>query len=230
MKEKSTSLQEGFLANLFPLQGSKKGKEMTVISGRKCFELYGRYGRLSSLVRMFLDSSEWNSKIFALRWKVKVMKSNRLLFHLQASERGIKENGSGLLLTITASDAVMSKKKTDNLYQTESGSIRLRNKSGGSSNAGLVNQIRSLPTLKAQSANSPGIHGQGGWDVQTVIASLPTLSAADGKTDYMGENRNGRQENASTVLRNLTGGKETGLRLHPNFAEVMQGYPIGWTE
>src|SRR5512138_3390577 len=82
--------QEDSLANLFQLPENKKGNQIAVTSGRKCYELYGRYSPLGSLVRMFLESSEWNSKIFVLRWKVKVIGCSRLLFHLQASERGIK--------------------------------------------------------------------------------------------------------------------------------------------
>jgi hypothetical protein len=219
------------LANLFPLQGNKKGKEMTAISGRKCYELYGRYSHLGLLVKMFLESSEWNSKIFVLRWKVKAMKSSRLLFHLRASEHGIKETGSGSLLTLTATER-WCKDETE-IVMTKNGTARRKYKNGRTSNLGVSSQIeRSIPTLKAQSANSPGKHGQGGMDVQTALMSLSikTLQASDGKTAYVGNNRKGKQTNFTTDLREMTGGKETGLKLHPNFAEIMQGYPIGWTE
>jgi hypothetical protein len=59
---------------------------MTVISGRKCCESYGRHARLGSLAKMLLESSIWHSRTYVLRWKIRAMKSNRLLFQLAPSK------------------------------------------------------------------------------------------------------------------------------------------------
>ena len=200
-----------FHASHFPLQESKKGTQMTVFYGRKCYELYGKYSRLGLLVKMFLESSEWNSTIFVLRWKTKVTKSNRLLFHLQASERGIKETGYGSLPTIRSSES--------GDYQYSNGDktrpVTLT----------LTGKLKSIPTLKAQSANSPGKHGQGGMDVQTALATLTARAWKD--TPGMNIQKGNRKRLDETGIQI---GHETGLKLHPSFAEVMQGFPIGWTE
>jgi hypothetical protein len=54
---------------------------------------------------------------------------------------------------------------------------------GGSSSSGtLAQQMQQglIPTPKAQNANSPAQHGQGGMDLQTFIQLLPTPNASDG--------------------------------------------------
>lgn len=65
--------------------------------------------------------------------------------------------------------------------------------------------------------------------LNTPSQMMPTPNAADGKTGYMGENRNGKQENVETVLRNQTGGSQTGMKLQPNFVEFLMSFPINWT-
>jgi hypothetical protein len=106
----------------------------------------------------------------------------------------------------------MSKKKTDSCYVTESGTVRLRNKKGLSSNAGLSNIVQFYPTPRASDRNSPGIHGNGGQDLRTVVAMMeglyPTPTAQDAKNLTLG----------------ITG------KLNPEWVEWLMGYPIGWTE
>ena len=58
---------------------------MTVTSGRKCYESYGKYARCGSLVRMCLESSIWHSTRCLLTWRAKATKHNRLLFQLAVS-------------------------------------------------------------------------------------------------------------------------------------------------
>ena len=65
--------------------GSEWARKMTVTSGRKCFELYGKYARCGSLAKMCLESSIWHSTRCFLTWKVKATKHNRLLFQLAVS-------------------------------------------------------------------------------------------------------------------------------------------------
>lgn len=67
------------------LPGSDEARRMTVISGRKCSELYASCGPVGSLVRMLLGSSIWRSTRCILTWKTKVTPSKRLLFRLVPS-------------------------------------------------------------------------------------------------------------------------------------------------
>jgi len=62
-------------------------------------------------------------------------------------------------------------------------------------------------------------------DVQTALV---TLTARAWK-DTPGMNiQKGKRMRLDETGRQI--GSETGLKLHPNFAEVMQGFPIGWSE
>lgn len=203
--EQLTFSQAGFPVSRFPLPDSERAKMILAGSGRKCLELYERYAHLGLLSKILLESSVWHSKIFVLRWKVKRMKSNRLLFHLRASEHGTRGIGSGSLPTITSG----ADRNTD--Y-----------KQGGKC---LKGKLRSIPTLKAQLANGPGKHGQGGMDCQTALVTLTARAWKD--TPGMSLQK-GKRKRLDETGRQL--GYETGLKLHPNFAEAMQGFPIGWTE
>lgn len=121
---KSTSSQAAFLVKPLAWQGKDLEIKTTVISGLKCYELYGRYSPLGSLVRTLLASSRWYSPARRLRWdaqticsrrityiersngspstksakvlSVKDTPSNRLLFRLVPSERPTGETGFGL--------------------------------------------------------------------------------------------------------------------------------------
>lgn len=66
---------------------------MTVTSGRKCSESYGKSGPLGCLVRMCLESSIWHSTRCYLTWKTKDTPSRRSLFRLAVSMP--RTNGSG---------------------------------------------------------------------------------------------------------------------------------------
>ena len=89
--EQLTLFQEGSHASLLVKPGSAEARKMTVTSGRKCSELYGKSGQLGSLVKMCLESSIWHSTRCFLTWKTKVTKGNRLLFQLAVSMPRTKE-------------------------------------------------------------------------------------------------------------------------------------------
>jgi len=91
-------------ANLFPLPGSEKAGRMTVTSGRKWLELLKNSNPLSSLVKMFLESSRWVSTKRLLTWKVSVTPQQRLVFRLVPSMPRIPDSEYGLWLTPRSSD------------------------------------------------------------------------------------------------------------------------------
>ena len=122
---KSIFLQEDSPASHSVLQGRERERKITATSGVKCYEQYGRYSPLGSLVKTLMESSQWYSPAKRLRWDVQticstrisyternrnsqlkssvktlseqVIPSNRLLFRLVPSEHPTEEIGCGLL-------------------------------------------------------------------------------------------------------------------------------------
>jgi len=100
--------REVFRASLFQSQEKEK-EQMTIdISGMKLLESLENVspdGLLAKMLKVLLTSTTaWCSDRCKLIWKKRVSKSNVLLFQLQASVLGTKENESGLWLTPTATD------------------------------------------------------------------------------------------------------------------------------
>lgn len=121
---------EGFLASPSAWPDKEKERMITVTSGLKCSELYGKSDPLGSLVRMLLESSRWYSPARRLKWEVRPLyseritekeyctdknmlskpfvetlnvkdtPSNRYLFRLVPSERRTEETVSSLLPTV----------------------------------------------------------------------------------------------------------------------------------
>ena len=126
--ERSMFSPEDSHANPSPSLVEEKERTITATSGRRCFERYGRYTPLGSLVKTLLESRRWWSPAKSLRWdaqtifskrityiekkadshstksvqtsKPKDIPSNRLLFQLAVSERHTEEIESGLLPTV----------------------------------------------------------------------------------------------------------------------------------
>ena len=130
--ERSMFSPEDSLANPSPSLVEERERTITATSGRRCFERYGRYTPLGSLVKTLLESRRWWSPAKSLRWdaqtifskrityiekkadshstksvqtsKPKDIPSNRLLFQLAVSERHTEETEFGLLPTPNAMD------------------------------------------------------------------------------------------------------------------------------
>ena len=138
-KERSIFLQEDSPANLSALPEEERERTITATSGLRCFERYGRYTTLGSLVKTLLASRRWWSPAKSLRWdaqtifskrityterkadshstksvqtsKPKDIPSNRLLFQLVPSEHRTKETEFGLLPTVLTQGLKQSNKK-----------------------------------------------------------------------------------------------------------------------
>ena len=80
--EQLTLFPAGFPASRSHLLESGKEREMTVISGRRCYELYGKSLPLGCLVKTCLESSIWHSTRCYLRWKISATPARRSLFQL----------------------------------------------------------------------------------------------------------------------------------------------------
>ena len=101
--DKSTSLQVDFPASPFHLPGSEEAQKMTATSGRRCLERLERFNRVGLWAKMFsallIGMEGWYSERCYLTWKMKGMKSNRLLFQLVPSTHRTEGIGFGLLPT-----------------------------------------------------------------------------------------------------------------------------------
>lgn len=180
---------------------------MTAISGRKCLELYGLLGlhgsSLKTSVASLLGTKAWYSSRCALIWKPQVTKSSRLLFRLSPSTLRTDVTGSGLLATPNTMDSMAPK--------TEKALI----KEATVTRPGRTN----LSNLRDQIA-----YGM----------LLPTPGASDASRgevkDWQPKRPNGGKASKKiNDLTYLTGGA-TGLKLQPNFAAWMMGYPPGWAD
>ena len=94
-------------ANLGPVPGSAEAVQMTVISGRRCYELLKLSGQTGSLARMSeaLFQWKWASSVAFLTWKPSAATpSRRLLFQLAPSTPRTEGIESGLWQTPNANE------------------------------------------------------------------------------------------------------------------------------
>ena len=131
--------QEDSPANLSPSLAEERERTITATSGHRCFERYGRYTPLGSLVKTLMESRRWWSPAKSLRWdaqtifskrityterkadspstksvqtsKPKDIPSNRLLFQLVPSGHRTEETESGLLPTVQTQGLKQCNKK-----------------------------------------------------------------------------------------------------------------------
>ena len=87
------------------LPGKDEARKMTVTSGLKCSALLKNASPVGLLAKTLLGTSLWGSTKCYLTWKVKATPCNRLLFQLWPSMPRTEEIESGLLPTMTATDA-----------------------------------------------------------------------------------------------------------------------------
>ena len=126
-------------ASLSPSLAEERERTITATSGHRCFERYGRYTPLGSLVKTLMESRRWWSPAKSLIWdaqtifskrityterkadspstksvqtsKPKDIPSNRLLFQLVPSEHHTEETEFGLLPTVQTQGLKQCNKK-----------------------------------------------------------------------------------------------------------------------
>lgn len=89
----------------------------------------------------------------------------------------------------------------------------------------LATAVKLCPTPRANSHACPGIHGQGGFDLQTSVKLWPTPAAQDGKNSTLSPSQKERDTIPGAVIKQGHEGQ-----LNPDWVECLQGFPIGWTD
>jgi len=110
----STSFAEATPVSHSATPGSAAARQTIATSGRKCVELLAKSDPLSSLLKMLLVTSAWDSTKCSLTWKPTATPAGRLLFRLQPSMPPTSGSGSGSWLatpTATANQLCPSMQK-----------------------------------------------------------------------------------------------------------------------
>ena len=209
-KEKDTQqilLQEDFHANHSALQEKENQQQMIVISGMKCLESLEKSnqdGLLAKMLKALLISTKaWYSDRCLMTWKMKVSKANVLLFQLQASVRGIKENESGLYPTPTQDSASERTKKYSQ---------------GGMP---LPMAVKMFPTPTAGCV-------EGGE--QSSRVEMTESGGFILRKKNKPENTFGAKLSDAMLYLEKKEQTKLGGKLNPNFVEFLMGYPMNWTK
>ncbi len=198
---------EAFHARTFLWQETEQEspKELEAVYGVKCCVWLANYDRESSVWRtsQLCLSGEWAE--FWGTWPRTGLMRNGESYRLETLELPTSEKESGLLPTPTKSDAMMANiiGDLDTFYRTSTGTVRKINRSGINGNAGFA---------------------------RTLLLVLPTI----GKNEYKGSSRKryrgSKHFRGAKMSEGLRTCETDEIYLNPSFAEVVMGYPPGWTE
>jgi hypothetical protein len=233
-----TLLQEDFHANLSALQEKEREQMMIATSGMKLLESLPNVNRGGLLEKMLKDlltsTTAWSSDRCKLIWKIKVSKSNVLLFQLQASVLSTSVKESGLWLTPTATD--MGARSEEALQKRK----EYRSKIGRNTvpPGNLAEQVHygmattnMYPTPAARDYKDSTIsnsHQNRNSDSLPIkmMRMYGTPKAQDERAALWdrGKGNLGEQVHGENNARAIGG------RLNPNFVEFLMGYPQHWTK
>jgi hypothetical protein len=184
------------------------------------------------LKALLTSTTAWYSDRCKLTWKKKVSKSNVLLFQLQASVHGIKENESGLWLTPTATDIgtrseeAMERRKK---YRTSIGrtTVPPGNLAEQVQYGKPVLNMYPTPTQDSVSERTKR-YKQGGLPLTMAVKLYPTPTTRDYKDSTVSPSYKNRNSD-SLPIKMMKEGKHGG-KLNPEFVEFLMGYPLNWTK
>jgi hypothetical protein len=252
IKTQLTLFAEDSLVNHSPLQASNLARKMTVTSGLKCYESSKSQLRLGSLVKTFLGSSAWHSTMFALTWKPKVTKSNRLLFRLVPSKPTTKETDAGLWPTptrMTGGEEVAPSHKNGthgwNIGAAVKDSLSkdpLRvwptpmnsdwKNMDTANQRTLAKEVRVWPTPTLHgNYNRKGLSKKSGDGLETAVKMWPTPRASEYKDcGPVGSKSHTHMDQRSYLCAKAKDSDRPTGKLSPMWTEWLMGFPIGWTE
>ena len=199
--------------------GSEEARKMTVSSGRKCYELYGKSHPLGFLVKTCLESSIWHSTRCFLAWKTKDTPRKRLLFQLAVSMP--RTNGNGCAFWPTPSVGAALCGGTGNFKTLKA-----------MQEAGLITEVerRQLSQGNGGKTNPGLLEWMMGYEQEfTGLIPTPTSSEYRGAAMNRVFQKGGGYRHRLCELLELTPLGKIGL-MNPEYLEWLMGYPIGWTE
>ena len=207
----STSSQEDTLANLSPLQVTKKVSKIRDIFGQSILDLSKSVDRLGSLEKTLVDTLNSVLTPYSRTWRVKVTPQGRLVFQLLASVPTTKEKESGLWPTPT----------------TDSANNRTKKYAQGGTPLTMAIQTWPTPTSRDWKdqigAYPPSTNVTRGETLMNTVTrrSWPTPTVNDSKSNGSPSQhkRNSKPLNA-----------KVGGTLNPTWVEWLMGYPTGWTD
>lgn len=237
--ERSMFSPEDSHANPSPSLVEERERTITATSGLRCFERYGRYTPLGSLVKTLLESRRWWSPAKSLRWdaqtifskrityiekkadshstksaqtsKPKDIPSNRLLFQLAVSERPTEGIESGLLPTPNAMD-IPHKDMEINERGRRNPKKGKTDHSLGLEDMAVAKLLPTPTAMEIKHANRvKGLKEKG---AKGMYSRKNGALRPNGLTDFLDFN-------------NQVGGGTS--QLNPLFVEEMMGFPLMWT-
>jgi hypothetical protein len=212
------------LASLSVLPGSDQAKQMTATSGQKCCVLLRKSDPPGCLVKMLLESSEWNSTLCYLTWKESATPRRHLLFQLVPSMPRTEGIESGLWLTPHGEEKnpgpqgghLTSQVKRMFLTPNALDSLDVRD---------------SEALLKNREKNRPGRTTHSTLREQIACPPPSQMWPTPKERDWKGQTQRGiHAEQDSLANMNNGEGKPIGGQLNPNWVEWLMGFPIGWTD
>ena len=249
-KVKSLSSQVGFPASPSHKLVFGRVRMMNDTCGQRCLGLFENSDQDGSSLKMLSDfllyKTDWCLSRCAPIWKVKITKSNRMLYQLAPSVHRIDETESGLLPTPRVSEAERAPVKNAEYKNGRWSRINQKGvrfgvkvkdvlamiptptqvdyKSRGpnSKQVGVDNLMKMLGTPRAtQSIRSERFRKGRIPSPEEAVAMLPTPRAG---------NPGSRPNKKGGKILNEEVGKGTGLKLQPAFVEWMMGFPEKWCD
>jgi hypothetical protein len=251
-KERSMFLPEDFPVNLSALPEEEREKTITAISGLRCYERYGRYSQLGSLVKTLLESRQWWSPAKRLRWDAQTISSKRITYterkadsHSKKSARILKQQdiqSSRLIFQLAVSEHPTEVKESGLLPTVQTQGLKRCNPKGKTEFLPL--DLLPTPTALDKAGDrinrrpSPGAAQRPTLALAARKGLLPTPCAKEATKYTKTFNPNSQMGKGLTALacsemlptpavRKKTSGKTS--QLNPLYVEEMMGFPLMWT-
>lgn len=251
-KEKSMFLQEDSLANRSVLPEEERERTITATSGLRCYERYGRYSQLGSLVKTLLESRQWWSQVKRLRWDAQTISSKRITYterkadsHSKKSARILKQQdiqSSRLIFQLAVSEHPTEEKESGLLPTVQMQGLKRCNPKGKTEF--LPMDLLPTPTVlykaggRINRSPSPGAAQRPTLALAARKGLLPTPCAKEATKYTKTFNPNSQMGKGLTALacsemlptpavRKKTSGKTS--QLNPLYVEEMMGFPLMWT-
>ncbi len=251
-KEKSMFSPEDSPASHSALLAKEREQTITATSGRRCYERYGRYSQLGSLVKTLLESRQWWSPAKRLRWDAQTISSKRITYterkadsHSKKSARILKQQdiqSSRLIFQLAVSEHPTEEKESGLLATVQMQGLKRCNPKGKTEFLPL--DLLPTPTAldkaggRINRSPSPGAAQRPTLALAARKGLLPTPCAKEATKYTKTFNPNSQMGKGLTALacsemlptpavRKKTSGKNS--QLNPLYVEEMMGFPLMWT-